>query len=408
MILINNKEFSKLKYYDVEEFLNNADLDESFFVEFKNDCVQTKSLAKEICALSNTFGGYVFLGVEDNKEITGCTKWTEEKINNVFRDLITPNPSFDIKKLTKDDIVIYVIRIDEGIEPPYITNSGVIYERISSSSNPVRDSATINRILEKRKENIKNIENKLYIAPIKDNIINLCGYLDFGFSVLSRDVSKIIQKLNNTDFEAAANHLKKLKMPYSISKVGNSICIGIGTPNIGPPKCGNDDFKILVPAGLNNFMEILPDGSVRGRILFNAPNLNVIDSGVILMMYAFFEEIYSSIFNDEFSSNFIEARKYEKLTVLKIFEPKILDKINDKTDEKFKQFSIQHNDKYGSNVVINSNRIPMNDFYVIDKQSLQEQKIEYNDKNLFMELFRTSYYFLGYIDELEISDDDFF
>ena len=48
------------------------------------------------------------------------------------------------------------------------------------------------------------------------------------------------------------------------------------------------------------------------------------------------------------------------------------------------------------------------DFYVIAKQYLQEQKIEYNDKNLFRELFRTLYYFLGYIDELEISDDGFF
>ncbi len=103
MILINNREFSKLKYSDVEEFLNNTDLDESFFVEFKNDDVSTKGLAKEICAFSNTFGGYNFLGVEDDKTITGCAKWTEEKINNVFRDHISPNPSFDIKRLSKNE-----------------------------------------------------------------------------------------------------------------------------------------------------------------------------------------------------------------------------------------------------------------------------------------------------------------
>ena len=95
----------------------------------------------------------------------------------------------------------YIIRIDEGVNPPYITNNGVIYERISSSSNPVSDSATINRILEKRRDNIKKIENKIYIEPIKENINNLCGYLDFGFSVLSRDISKVTQKLLNADFE---------------------------------------------------------------------------------------------------------------------------------------------------------------------------------------------------------------
>lgn len=405
MILINNKELSKLKFSDVEVFLDNTDLDESFFVEFKNDKVTTKGLAKEICAFSNTFGGYIFLGVEDDKNITGCTEWTEEKINNVIRDLINPNPSFDIKKLIRNEQKIYVIRIDEGVNPPYITNSGIIFERISSSSNPVSDSATINRILEKRKDNIKKIENKIYIEPIKENINNLCGYLDFGFSVLSRDISKITKKLLNADFEKVSNILKETKSPYSISKVGYSICIMIGAP-----KCGNDHFDILVPAGLNHFMEILPDGSVRGRIVFIAPtdgvNSNVIASGVVSMMYSFFKEVYASIFKDNFCSNFIEARAYEKLTVLKMFKPKILSNTDDEFYEKFEQFDVQHNNKYGSNIIINSNRIPMNDFYVIDKKALQERKIKYNDENLFNELFGTAYYLLGYVDKMKITDVD--
>lgn len=405
MILINNKEFSKLKFSDVETFLDNTDLDESFFVEFKNDKVTTKGLAKEICAFSNTFGGYIFLGVEDDKNITGCTEWTEEKINNTIRDLINPNPSFDIKKICKNGKKIYVIRIDEGVNPPYITNAGIIFERISSSSNPVRNSANINRILEKRKDNIKKIENKIYIEPIKENINNLCGYLDFGFSVLSRDISKITKKLLNADFEKVSNILKETKSPYSISKVGYSICI-----TIGAPKCGNDHSELLVPAGLDHFMEILPDGSVRGRIIFTSPTdgnkSNIISSGVISMMYSFFKDVYASIFDEKFCSNFIEARKYEKLTVLKMFEPKIISNPKDEFYEKFEQFSVQHNNKYGSNIVINSNRIPMNDFYVIDKKTLQERKIKYNDENLFNELFGTSYHLLGYIDKLEITDGD--
>ena len=155
-------------------------------------------------------------------------------------------------------------------------------------------------------------------------------------------------------------------------------------------------------------MEILPDGSVRGRIVFIAPTdggkSNIITSGVISVMYSFFEDAYSSIFGNRFCSNFIEARKYEKLTVLKMFEPKILSNPNDEFYEKFEQFSVQHNNKYGSNVIINSNRIPMNDFYVIDKKALQERKIKYNDENLFNQLFGTSYYLLGYIDKIKITD----
>ena len=70
MIAINNKEFSKLKFSDIEKFLNECEDGETFFIEFKNDDVTPKDLIKEICAFSNTFGGYIFLGVENNKRIS--------------------------------------------------------------------------------------------------------------------------------------------------------------------------------------------------------------------------------------------------------------------------------------------------------------------------------------------------
>ena len=37
MILINNKEFSKLRFLDIEKFLCDYDEEESFFVELKNN-----------------------------------------------------------------------------------------------------------------------------------------------------------------------------------------------------------------------------------------------------------------------------------------------------------------------------------------------------------------------------------
>ena len=198
--------------------------------------------------------------------------------------------------------------------------------------------------------------------------------------------------------------LKESKSAYSISRVGYSICI-----TLGEPKYGNNYYNLLVPADLNNFMEILPDGSVRGRIVFTAPpggnNSNVVTTGTISMVYSFFKDVYSSIFNDKYHVNFIEAKKYEKLIVLKMFEPKILTNPSDEYYKKFEQFSEQHKNKYGSNIIINSNRTPMNDFYVIDKKGFQDRKIKYNDENLFNELFGTSYFLLGYIDKLKITGD---
>lgn len=405
MILINNKDFSKLRFSDVEKFLREYDEDESFFVELKNNDISTKDLIKEICAFSNTFGGYIFLGVEDNKTITGCDDWTEEKINNAIRNMMTPTPIFDVKRITKKETKIFIIRIEEGTMPPYITNKGIIYERISSSSFPIKDSSTINRLLDKRKENINKIESKLYIPPINSNINNLCGYLDFGFSASFKDFKTITDKIFDKNYEEiATNILKKTGIKYSVSRVGYSICI-----TIGDSKIENSHFDVLTPAGLTNFMEILSDGSVRGRIILSSSHENnIVPIHNIIYMKGIFKDIYAAVLKNGLCKNFIEARCCEKLTVLKIFQPRFMAPKSDEYYEKFKKYNNNHKEKYGSNVVANSNRIPINDFYIIDRSEFEKRKVKYNDNNLIDHLFNNPYFMLGYIDsfESEIETDD--
>ncbi|MDO4963008.1 MAG: ATP-binding protein [bacterium] len=401
MILINGKEFLELKFSDVEKFLSDFDEEESFFVELKNNDISTKDLIKEICAFSNTFGGYIFLGIEDNKIITGCKDWTEEKINNSIRNLMSPVPIFDIKKLTKNNTKIFVIKIEEGTMPLYITNKGIIYERVSSSSFPIKDSSSINRLLDKRKENIKKIENKLYIPDINENINNLCGYIDLGFSITFKNAKKIYNRILNVNYEEISEIIKKTNNSFSISRVGNSICI-----TIGDSKIENSHYNMLAPARLANFMEILPDGSFRSRIILaSSPESNVVSINSILFMEGLFRDIYSVVFKKDLCKNFIEARLYEKLTTIKIFEPKIMTSINDENHEKFEKYYYNHKEKYGSNIVVNSNRMPISDFYLIDKAAFQKNKIKFDDSNILEQLFRTQYFLLGYIDAFE-SDEN--
>lgn len=79
MLGINGKQWNDIQWTDVEEFLN--EIEESFFFEFKKDEVSGAKLIKEIAALANTYGGYVFLGVSDDKKIEGCQKWDEQRIH---------------------------------------------------------------------------------------------------------------------------------------------------------------------------------------------------------------------------------------------------------------------------------------------------------------------------------------
>ncbi|MGN0576922.1 MAG: helix-turn-helix domain-containing protein [Ruminococcus sp.] len=42
------------------------------------------SLIKEVSAFANTYGGYNFLGVDDDKTISGCAEWTEQRTHNAI------------------------------------------------------------------------------------------------------------------------------------------------------------------------------------------------------------------------------------------------------------------------------------------------------------------------------------
>lgn len=404
MININNKIWDKLRLKDIEKYLDTIDDDETFFIEFKEENIRNTQLTKEISAFANSFGGYILLGVNDSKKIVGCSNiWTELKINTIICNGISPTPHFDIKKFNlKNSKKLYIIKVEEGTNPPYITNDGYIYHRVSSSSDRVKDANTLNNLYLRNQNNIKKIEDKIYIPEISGTISNnLCGYIDFGFSLTSKNIEKTKEKVRKADIEKISEKLKDYKQKYSISKVGYSLSITIGEPIM---KMG--DNPILTTGGLSNFMEILPDGSFRCRIIIcSETDSSIAYISLITMIHSLFKEIYAIVFGNNFVSNFIEAKKYEKLTVLKLFQPKIAVTGESKYVEKFNKLFNDHIMKYGNNIIANNNRIPLNGFINIDKSLFDLNKVKFNNDNLYGQLFYTSYFLLGYIDDFYINKD---
>ena len=404
MININNKIWDKLRLKDIEKYLDTIDDDETFFIEFKEENIRNTQLTKEISAFANSFGGYILLGVNDSKKIVGCSNiWTELKINTIICNGISPTPHFDIKKFNlKNSKKLYIIKVEEGTNPPYITNDGYIYHRVSSSSDRVKDANTLNNLYLRNQNNIKKIEDKIYIPEISGTIPNnLCGYIDFGFSLTSKNIEKTKEKVRKADIEKISEKLKDYKQKYSISKVGYSLSITIGEPIM---KMG--DNPILTTGGLSNFMEILPDGSFRCRIIIcSETDSSIAYISLITMIHSLFKEIYAIVFGNNFVSNFIEAKKYEKLTVLKLFQPKIAVTGESKYVEKFNKLFNDHIMKYGNNIIANNNRIPLNGFINIDKSLFDLNKVKFNNDNLYGQLFYTSYFLLVYIDDFYINKD---
>lgn len=109
---------------------------ENINVEFKSNAVHTDSLAKEIVAFANSYGGTLYLGVEDDGTVTGISaekKW-DEFIANIARNNVTPplNPQIAFAEFSGKTIAI--VEIAKGKNKPYQTaKDGKYWIRVAST-----------------------------------------------------------------------------------------------------------------------------------------------------------------------------------------------------------------------------------------------------------------------------------
>lgn len=68
-------------------------------------------VVKEAVGLANTKGGIILVGVEDNGEVTGCTKFDTQKIMESIYDKTIPKlfTYIDVYKLDDKDILIITV-----------------------------------------------------------------------------------------------------------------------------------------------------------------------------------------------------------------------------------------------------------------------------------------------------------
>lgn len=398
MVNINGKEWDKLEPLDIETLMAEQDFEESFYFEFKDDRTSSKKIAKEISAFANTFGGYIFIGITDDKRIEGCTDWNEQRIHTTIHDSITPTPSFDVKKFTCSDGIVYIIKVEEGAEPPYITSGGQIFERVSSSSQPIKDSSKLSQIYSKREQQLSNMERKITIAPLEKNVGNIYGYIDIGFVVVTSNKQSALDVFDKADLKDVIKKSEVSINSSNLTHIGNSI---VYTPG------GLSVAEGMLPAHTNNFLEIMADGSAKMRILLinndnDDPSVNMLLPITIKKLY---KELYTHIMGDLFPDKLAYAKKYESLTVLKQFNPILFYdewslKLNPEFEEentKFFKKTEEQRKVLGTDIVVTNDRIPKTGLYTIDKRQMELWGRNYNQESIIDELFLSNFIRLGVI-----------
>ena len=96
------------------ELLDMISNGENSLVEFKRDDLEADALARELVAFSNTYGGKLLLGVEDDGTVTGINRADlEQWVVNICRDKIRPEivPSFEIMKNVKNGRDVAIVSV---------------------------------------------------------------------------------------------------------------------------------------------------------------------------------------------------------------------------------------------------------------------------------------------------------
>ena len=116
--------------------------DENSRVEFKRDDCRPDELAREMSALLNLEGGFILLGVEDDRQITGLArsrKEAEEWTMNIARQNMQPviNPIWTCIEMDDDKTVGVVELIADSSGKPYKARLGkdwVPFTRVGSTN----------------------------------------------------------------------------------------------------------------------------------------------------------------------------------------------------------------------------------------------------------------------------------
>lgn len=121
---------------------------ESESVELKE--IYTNDLKKEIVAFANTNGGEIYIGVQDDGQITGVedADFIMQQIANSMRDSIKPDVSMfvDIELLQEEARFYIKISIGQGTKKPYyLSDKGLrptgVYVRSGTTSAPASEDA---------------------------------------------------------------------------------------------------------------------------------------------------------------------------------------------------------------------------------------------------------------------------
>lgn len=143
-------------------------------IEFKKKVKHPEKVAREVVAFANTSGGYLIIGVEDNKNIVGLKDYFEEiyEFERIIEYFCYPTIEFIKHEIElPNQLIVLAYEIKAGTNGPYyarpaVDQKGFAYLRIDDQS--VKASTEAYLILCNR---FNNRNQKLTIGPNEQTLL---------------------------------------------------------------------------------------------------------------------------------------------------------------------------------------------------------------------------------------------
>ena len=168
-----------------DDLASLKEVHEGWYVEYKSQLTTNRALAKTLSSFANQYGGWLFLGIADDRESLAARDFPGiprprvpraiESLRNAAKDIVRPSVFYETRVFPgpiesiglEEDQSIIVVRIPQGPNSPYIHNDGRIYLRVGDSSDPrpANDRSTFDLLSQRRERARTRLEKRIMRQP---------------------------------------------------------------------------------------------------------------------------------------------------------------------------------------------------------------------------------------------------
>lgn len=138
---------------EILELLEIIARDEDSYHQFKANVTNEKQLATEMIAFSNSDGGMILIGVNEDHSITGLTPNDIVRLNNLISNAASQHVHPPIYPRTEniklENGLVLVITVPKGINTTYRDNDGVTYVKSGADKRKVTSLEEMQRMLQR-------------------------------------------------------------------------------------------------------------------------------------------------------------------------------------------------------------------------------------------------------------------